>query len=106
MFRNLQKCSGAVARHVIVQNEPNGARTRDLGRPSLASIVDPNSPDKCKFLGRGPNGRQPLVDAAFIAQAIHRAPTQLWTKLPDDARRNVILALRSTRPILPYRGNW
>jgi hypothetical protein len=79
---------------------------RDLARRSLASIVDPDSPDKCNFLGRGPNGRQPLVDAAFIAQAILRAPSQLWTKLPEDARRNVLAALRSTRPILPYRGNW
>ena len=39
---------------------------RDLARRSLASIVGPNSADECNFLGRGPNGRQPLVDAAFV----------------------------------------
>src|SRR4051794_40866720 len=71
---------------------------RDLARRSLASIVDPASADKCNFIGRGPKGRQPLVDAAFIAQAVLRAPTQLWKKLPDVDRANVLAALRSTRP--------
>jgi hypothetical protein len=85
---------------------PLRSEFRELARRSLASIVDPDSPDRCNFLGRGPNGRQPLVDAAFIAQAILRAPTQLWGKQSNDARRNVLIALRSTRSILPYRGNW
>src|SRR3954451_25328794 len=91
-------------------DEPTEAEARDslrdLARRALGSIVDPASPDKCNFVGRGPNGRQPLVDAAFIAQAVLRAPKQLWTKLPDAARANLLAALRSTRPILPYRGNW
>lgn len=51
-------------------------------------------------------GLQPLVDAAFLAQAILRAPTALWQKLPSAAQDNLVRALVSTRMIEPHFNNW
>ena len=51
-------------------------------------------------------GKQPLVDAAFLAQALHRAPTELWKKLDPRVQQNVIAALKSSRPIPAGENNW
>ena len=50
--------------------------------------------------------RQPLVDAAFFAQALLRAPNQLWEPLDSITKQNVIAALKSSRKIEPYQSNW
>jgi len=52
------------------------------------------------------NDKQPLVDAAFFAQALIRAPKQLWEPLDKKTKENVINALKSTRVIKPYYSNW
>ena len=41
-------------------------------------------------------GEQPLVDAAFLAQAILRAPNALWKSLDARVRRQIINALKTT----------
>jgi hypothetical protein len=46
------------------------------------------------------------VDAAFLAHAIVRAPTQLWAPLDQSTRQAVVRALESTRPIQPGFSNW
>ncbi len=74
----------------------------ELARKSLTVAVDPKSPDFLNFN----KGRQPLVDAAFLAHALIKAPTQLWEKLPDTTRNNLIKALKSSRSIIPYHSNW
>lgn len=71
-------------------------------RETIASIVDPKSSDALNFS----NGHQPLVDAAFLAQAIIRAPKQLWQLLDDKTQTNLIVALQSTRDIRPHPNNW
>jgi hypothetical protein len=71
-------------------------------RETISSIVDPKSPDFLNFN----QGTQPLVDAAFLAQAILRAPNQLWTLLDETAQNNLIIALKSTRNIRPHFNNW
>jgi hypothetical protein len=52
------------------------------------------------------HGVQPLVDAAFLAQAILRAPDQLWSRLELRVRRQIVDALKSTRNFRPPANNW
>ena len=74
----------------------------DLAREALDSATDPQSPDFMNFT----EGGQPLVDAAFLAHAIIRAPNQLWRKLDTKTQTNTIAALKSTRVIRPAFNNW
>ena len=77
-------------------------RLAEQARQGLRHGTDPSSPDFFNFT----RGGQPLVDAAFLAHAIVRAPTELWEKLDATTRRQVADALRSTRAILPGPSNW
>ncbi len=78
------------------------SRFAALARQGLDAATDPASPDFLNFS----KGRQPLVDAAFLAQALLRAPTELWAKLEPRVQRNVIAALISSRPIPAGENNW
>ena len=51
-------------------------------------------------------GGQPLVDAAFLAHGLLRAPTQLWGRMDATQRANLVAALKSTRSIKPGENNW
>ncbi len=73
-----------------------------LARAGIDHATDPRSPDYMNFA----IGRQPLVDAAFLAQAMLRAPRELWEKLEPRVRGNVIAALKSSRVIEPGENNW
>ncbi len=53
------------------------AEYADLARRSIARAVDPASPDFLNFTRE----RQPLVDAAFLAQGILRAPRAEFPRL-------------------------
>jgi hypothetical protein len=77
-------------------------RYRELARTAVARICDPADSARLNF----DRGSQPVVDAAFLAQAILRAPTQLWEKLSAPAQQNLADALVQTRSILPYFNNW
>ncbi len=74
----------------------------DLARRSIARAVDPSSPDFLNFTRE----RQSLVDAAFLAQAILRAPRSLRGALDPATRQNLIAALESSRVISPGFNNW
>jgi hypothetical protein len=74
----------------------------DLARSGLTMAVDPASPDFLNFT----DGAQPLVDAAFLALAVLRAPQQLWHRSDRKTQNNLLAALRSTRQITPYYSNW
>jgi hypothetical protein len=78
------------------------ARYADLARRAIARAVDPASPDYLNFTRE----RQPLVDAAFLAHAILRAPRVLRTALDQTTTTQVIAALESTRVITPVFSNW
>jgi hypothetical protein len=78
------------------------ARLAALARQGLERGTDPASPDYFNFT----RGRQPLVDAAFLAHAIVRAPKQLWTPLEPRVKRLVVDALKATRAIQPVVSNW
>ncbi len=74
----------------------------EYARQSIANAVDPASPDFLNFN----RGSQPVVDAAFLALALLRSPSQLWNRLPAAAKSNLLAALRSTRVIRPGFSNW
>jgi hypothetical protein len=78
------------------------ARLAALARSAIDAGTDPASPDFLNFS----KGRQPLVDAAFLAQAMLRAPNELWKKLEPRVQQNVIAALKSSRPIQAGENNW
>jgi len=74
----------------------------EKARAAIDAGTDPSSPDFMNFQ----SGSQPVVDAAFLAHAVLRAPTELWEKLPEKVRRNLANALLSTRVIKPHFNNW
>ncbi len=69
---------------------------------SIDAATDPASPDHMNFFG----GQQPLVDAAFLALALLRAPRELWEKLDARVRGNLVAALCETRQFHPGANNW
>ena len=81
-----------------------------LTRRALARAVDPAAKDFLNFSGAAgpgrPASRQPLVDAAFLAQGILRAPRALGESLDATTRRQLITALESSRAITPGFNNW
>jgi hypothetical protein len=82
-----------------------GKQRKEFIEMSLLSIknaVTPTSPDFMNFT----EGGQPLVDAAFLAHALIRAPKQLWGNLDSTTQQHLINALLSTRVIKPYYSNW
>jgi hypothetical protein len=79
-------------------------RTLELVHSGLANGVDPHSADAMVFSDT--YGIQPLVDAAFLAQGILRAPTQIVQKLDASTRKNVLSAFQTVRTITPPECNW
>lgn len=69
----------------------------------VTMAVDPESPD---YMGFGELGNQTLVDAAFLAQGLLRSPRALLDGLSARTRDMLIVALRSTRKIIPGNNNW
>ena len=86
-------------------NTPEG-QLRDkyirLAVKGLKNAVNPESPDYLVF------GKpyQPLVDAAFLAQGLLRARTQLWDKLDSQAKEWMITEFKRSRAIKPWDNNW
>jgi hypothetical protein len=78
------------------------ARLRALAVAALRQGLDPESPDTFNFT----DGEQPLVDAAFLAHALLRAPGPLFDSLDATTRARLVGALRSTRKITAGFNNW
>jgi len=78
------------------------AKYIQLARTCLHNATNPSSPDFMNFN----KGSQPLVDTAFFAQALLRAPQQLWQPLDAQTKQNIINALKSSRVIKPGQNNW
>jgi hypothetical protein len=77
-------------------------RFGSMAAEALRQATDPQSPDALNFI----EGGQPLVDAAFLAHAIVRAPRALWATLDPAVQRRVVAALAATRRITPGYNNW
>lgn len=68
----------------------------------IDEITNPESPSRFNFH----SGTQPLVEAAFLAQAFLRAPKALWYGLSEEVKKNVLNCLLSSRQIRPHFNNW
>ncbi|HEV2134216.1 MAG TPA: DUF2264 domain-containing protein [Terracidiphilus sp.] len=78
------------------------SRYREWARLAIRYGTDPKSPDALNF---GSN-QQSLVDAAFLALAIVRAPNELWANLDAATKANLVRALAGTRKVQPGFNNW
>ncbi|MDR0536661.1 MAG: DUF2264 domain-containing protein [Tannerellaceae bacterium] len=74
----------------------------NMATTGLKNAVTPSSPDYLDF-GKP---AQALVDAAFLAQALLRAPTQLWGNLDGQTQKLMITELKRSRQIRPGENNW
>ena len=74
----------------------------DLAVQCIKVGTDSTSPDYLEFNLPG----QSLVDAAFLAHALLRAPTQLWGRLDEETKRNLVAALKLSRSTKPGQNNW
>lgn len=68
----------------------------------LPNLVNPNHPDYINFRTE----LQPIVDAAFMAQAFLRAPTQLWQPLDENTKQGFITEFKSLRTRKAWYNNW
>ncbi len=98
--------SGSSASAVTATGEEAERRLRTeyaaLAQRAIARAVDPSSPDRLNFT----RDRQPLVDAAFLAQGLLRAPRALGDGLDAATKQRLVAALESTRVIAPGFNNW
>lgn len=86
-------------------NTPEGRLRKkyiDLARVCLHNATDSTGPDYMNFSSYG----QPVVDAAFLAQALLRAPEQLWDPLDKHTKANIIAALKKCSGISHAKNNW
>lgn len=81
---------------------------RNLTRLCMANSADPESTDYCVWNKDSNNmlPDQPLVDAAFFASAILKAPYQLWTLQTEKAKKNILTAFDRALIMRPCRSNW
>ncbi len=84
------------------QEEALRQRYAHLARLGIDAATDPASPDYCNFSF----ALQPIVDTAFLAHALLRAPTELWEKLSDPVKQHLLEALKATRTRKPGANNW
>lgn len=84
------------------REEARRLRYAGMARKAIRMAVDPASPDCMNF----ETGQQPIVDAAFLAQALLRAPRELYENLEDETKWMLLLKMKSTRTRRPAPNNW
>lgn len=67
----------------------------------LVNAMDSTANDFLRF----DIGNQQLVDASFLALGLLRS-NWIWDNLPDETKRRLIDAFKSTRNYTPYFSNW
>ena len=86
-------------------NTDEGRKRQKLKKYALAAVaqsVNPTGPDYMLWRSQG----QPLVDAAYLAQSLLRAPEALWQPLDDTTKQRVIAEFRLLRRVVPPNNNW
>src|SRR6218665_2195487 len=86
-------------------DSPEGQQRKKLRLALLkgiANAVDPSNPDYLNFKTE----QQPIVDAAFMAQAFLRAPKALWEPLDSVTKKRTITEFRRLRDRSPSYNNW
>ncbi len=85
-------------------DSPEGKKRKrffDLALVCLDNATNPSAADYMNFS----DGGQPLVDAAFLAHSLVRAP-RFWSEVPEKVKNNVVQAFLKTRTIKPGYNNW
>lgn len=82
--------------------EQQRQRYTELMIQGLDAATDPASPDFMDFDTLG----QPLVDAAFLAHALIRSPNQITSRLDERVKKNLLIAFKKTRRMIPGANNW
>ena len=82
------------------------ARFAAWARAAIAHQTDPAARDYARFEELIFARSQTLVDTAFLAHALVRAPRALAAQLSPDVRANVVRAFKQTRGIQPVYSNW
>lgn len=77
-------------------------RMASQARAGIAHGGDPQHADFWQHTGI----QQVLVDAAFLAQALLRAPGELWDPLDADVKSCLIQFFKSLRDRAPFFNNW
>ncbi len=90
-------CAGLSA-----EEETQRTKFADLARQCIAHAVTDSAADRLDFIA----GPQCLVDAAFLALGLLRAPQVLWQPLDAAVRQRLIAGLENTRKFKPGRNNW
>jgi hypothetical protein len=78
------------------------AHLRQLVLQGLSRAADPNDPDYLLWNKEG----QPLVDAAFLAHGLLRAPATFWIPLSTQTKQNIIREFKALRRVKPGQSNW
>lgn len=81
---------------------PEAAKSAALAQQALANALDPKSPDHLDFNIDNQN----LVDAAFLALAVLRAPRVLNSTLDPMTKARLIAALQATHVLEAGFNNW
>ena len=88
--------------NLVGAEQVSQARYRQRAQELLAALVNPSS----SVYGHFSQGDQPLVEAAFLVQAVRRAPQVLWTQSDAKTKEHLVAALQATREIPPKNNNW
>jgi hypothetical protein len=75
---------------------------REAALKGIANAVNPESPDYLNFK----TDSQPIVDAAYFAQAFIRAPKALWEPLDSLTKKRVATELKRLRNRTGAYNNW
>ena len=84
------------------QEESLRLKYASLARTAIDAITNPSSPDYQDFSIHN----QVVVDCAYLAHALLRAPETLWLSLNNRVQRQVVAALKTQRMFKPYFNNW
>ena len=86
-------------------NTPEGQLREKYIKLAVKGLKNAVNPSAADYLVFG-EPYQPLVDAALLAEALLRAPTQLWGNMDEEARQWMITELKRSRAIKPWNNNW
>ena len=89
-------------RGLTADEEDLRGRHAAWARAARANAVDPAAKEHVAFTAAA----QCLVDAAFLALGLLRAPTALWDPLDGAVKRRLTAALVATRRFQPGQNNW
>ena len=78
----------------------------DLTITCIENAVNPSSKDFMNFGKPSITPSQSLVDAAFFAHGLIRAPKQIYGKLSHETKQHLLNALRASRGVPPGYNNW